>query len=327
MSEFVKFMAHFWEQYIWLPVSQLHWTDAVDIVVLTLLFYWVYSFVKVRRAGKLAVGLLIVLALYVISDIFALNAVHRILSGLASFGIIVIVVIFQPELRDALEKLGSTSFGLKSTTARERADMAHTVSEVVDAACQIAMAERDGGLIVIERSTQLGDYAAKGQKLDAAVSSGLLRNIFVDRSPLHDGAVVIRNNRIAAAGCKLPLTDNEEVARGLGTRHRAAIGMTEVSDCVVVVISEEKHIISVANSGLLKRDYNHSPRELRDEETLKEIQNDLRQDLFRLLSGASYEEEADRELKRQERQKKAYTRARKTTVETTANPDEESEEN
>ena len=114
MSQLINTVTHLWEKYIWLPISHFHWTDAVDILVLTLLFYWVYSFVKVRRAGKLAVGLFVVLALYVISDALALNAVHRILSGLASFGIIVMVVIFQPELRGALERMGEEPLrGLK----------------------------------------------------------------------------------------------------------------------------------------------------------------------------------------------------------------------
>ena len=293
------------EQYIWLPISQFQWTDALDILVMTLLIYWVYSFIKVRRAGKLAVGLILVLLIYAFSGILDLHMVNQILGGLMSFGIIVIVIIFQSELRDALEKLGSTSLGLRSYNARERADLAHTVSEVVDAACQIALSEHDGALIVIERSTKLGDYADKGQALDARVSGSLLRNIFVNRSPLHDGAVVISNNRIAAAGCKLPLTENEDVARGMGTRHRAAIGITEVSDCVVVVVSEEKHMISIANAGLLKRGYNNSAADLRDEEQLKDIQNELRQDLFLLLAGASFDDEADRENKRRKKKKHA----------------------
>ncbi len=305
MGRFWDYLTMLWEQYIWLPISQFNWTDALDIIVLASLCYWAYAFIKVRRAGKLAVGLIVVLLLYAISGMMGLDVVHQILGSLASFGIIVIVVIFQPELRDALEKLGSTSLGLRSTNAQERADMAHTVSEVADAACQIAMSEQDGGLIVIERSTKLGDYADKGQLLDAKVSGNLLRNIFVNRSPLHDGAVVIRNNRIAAAGCKLPLTENEEVARGLGTRHRAAIGITEVSDCVVVVISEEKHIISIANAGLLKRGYNNNAHELRDEEQLKDVQNELRQDLFLLLAGSSFDGEIDRKCKKKKKKAKA----------------------
>ncbi len=304
MNRFGEIMKNFWDQYIWLPISQFHWTDVLDILVLALLCYWVYSFIKVRRGGKLVLGLTIVLVLYAISGIMGLDVVHEILGSLTSFGIIILVVIFQPELRDVLEKLGSTSFGLRTANARERADLAHTVSEVVDAACQIAMSEQDGALIVIERTTKLGDYADKGQELGARVSSNLLRNLFVNRSPLHDGAVVIRANRIAAAGCKLPLTENEEVARGMGTRHRAAIGITEVSDCVVVVVSEERHIISVANAGLLKRGYNSNGAELRNEERLKKLQNDLRRDLFLLLAGGSYEEEADREIKRKKKKQK-----------------------
>lgn len=303
MEQFLDFIENIWEQYIWMPLSRFHWTDAVDILVLTLLIYWVYSFIKVRRAGKLAAGLIVVILLYVVSGMMGLDVVYQILGALMSSGIIVVVIIFQSELRDALEKLGSTSFGRRSLNARERADLAHTVSEVVEAACQIAMSDRDGALIVIERSTKLGDYADKGQILDAQVSGSLLRNIFVNRSPLHDGAVVIRNNRIAAAGCKLPLTENEEVAEGMGTRHRAAIGITEVSDCVVVVVSEEKHIISIANAGLLKRGYNNNAYELRDEEQLKDIQNELRQDLFLLLAGTAPDGETTRKSRRDKKKK------------------------
>ena len=153
------------------------------------------------------------------------------------------------------------------------------------------MAEKDGALIVHERTTPLGDYADKGHLLDANVTANLLRNIFVDRSPLHDGAVIIRSNRIAAAGSKLPLPVNEDVVRGMGTRHRAAVGITEVSDCVVVVVSEEKHVISIANNGFIKRDYNRSAADFQNEATYKSIQNALRNDLFRLLAGTAYDEE------------------------------------
>ncbi len=284
-------MGEVWEQYIWYPISQFNFWDALDILLLTVVLYGLYLFLKGRRAGKLAAGFALILVFYVISDIAGLRAIHQLLAGVAPFAIILLAIIFQPELRDALEKLGSTPFGFLTGRSENRADLAHTVSEVVEAACQIAMAEKDGALIVIERSTPLGDYAAKGQLLNANVSGNLLRNIFVDRSPLHDGAVIIRNNRIAAAGSKLPLTVNEEVVRGMGTRHRAAVGITEVSDCVVVVVSEEKHIISIANNGFIKRDYNRSAADFQNEVTLKAVQNNLRNDLFHLLAGAAFDEE------------------------------------
>lgn len=289
---------NFWKMYIVEPIRNFGVSDALDILILTAILYGVYMFLKGRRAAKLALGLVFILAFYALSDIFHFRAVYQLLSGIAPFGIVLLAVIFQPEIRDALEKLGSSPFGfLLGGNDQDRSTLIHTISEVVEAACQIAQSEQDGALIVIECSTPLGEYASKGQTLDAQVSSNLLANIFVNRSPMHDGAVLIRNNRVVAAGCKLPLTTNEEVARGMGTRHRAAIGVSEVSDCVVVVVSEERHVISVANSGLIKRDYNRNANDFRNEETLKSIQNSLRQDLFLLLAGMPLEK-SEREGKR-----------------------------
>ena len=300
MNKVAEFLLGLWERYIKTPILTFAWTDVLDILFLTVLFYFVYTFVKARRAGKLVVGVMLVLLLYAVSDILALQAMHQILSSIVSFGVIILVIIFHPEIRDVLEKLGSMPNNLRGAGADDRASVTNTVNAVVDAACQIAMSEKDGALIVIERSTKLGEYVDKGLSLDAEVSSSLLRNIFVDRSPLHDGAVIIRNNRISSAGCKLPLATNEDVARGLGTRHRAAIGITEVSDCVVVVVSEEKHMISIANAGLLKRDYNRNAAELRDEEKGKTIQKALREDLFLLVTGRSAED-SDTSTKRASR--------------------------
>ena len=305
-----EIFANFWNQYIVEPIKgfSMPW-DLFDILLLTALFYWVYSFIKVRRAGKLAIGIALVLFAYGISDILNLRAVHQIIAGIASFGILFIVIIFQPELRDVLEKIGSTPFGFRNVGSREQAELTNTVNAVVDAAVQIALENDDGALIVIEGTTKLGDYIDKGQKLDATVSTSLLRNIFVNRSALHDGAVVISGNRIAAAGCKLPLTNNEDNVRGLGTRHRAAVGITEYcNDCVVVVVSEERHVISVANNGVLKRDYNRNVNELRDDEKGKEIQNALRKDLFKLIANMDQSEAA--RLSERENKRKAKIAAR-----------------
>ncbi len=311
-------LSKFWEQYIVSPIVNfsMPW-DLFDILLLTALFYWAYSFIKVRRAGKLAIGIVLVLITYAVSDILNLRAVHQIIGGVTSFGILIIVIIFQPELRDVLEKIGSTPFGFKTMGSKEQAELTNTINAVVDAAIQIAMENEDGALIVIEGTTKLGDYIDKGQRLDAKVSAALLRNIFVNRSALHDGAVVISGNRVAAAGCKLPLTNNEEHVKGLGTRHRAAVGITEYcNDCVVVVVSEERHVISVANSGVLKREYNHSVAELKDDERAKEIQNALRKDLFRLIANIDLAEAArisEREKKRKAKQteREAKRRARR----------------
>ena len=298
MKTIIEAIEKNWDKYIVQPISHFRVWDALDILLLAVLLYGVYLFFKGRRAGKLAVGLVLLFALYAVTDMLELHALHSIMAGIAPYTIILLAVIFQPELRDALEKLGSSPFGFLSVDDRNRADLSRTVNEVVDAACRIAMSGRDGALIVIERSTKLGDYADKGQQLDAQVSGNLLCNIFVDRSPLHDGAVIIRNNRIATAGSKLPLSVNEDVVRGMGTRHRAAVGITEVSDCVAVVVSEERHVISIANNGYIKRDYHRSLDELKSEASMKNIQNSLRNDLYRLLAGVDFDEEKPKKKKK-----------------------------
>ena len=284
MNEIVEAVRFLWENYILYPISNFSFGDALDILFLTVLMYGIVLFFSERRAGKLAIGLVLVVLLYAVSGLVGMRAVHQLLSWVAPFVIILLAVIFQPELRDGLERLGDRPFGL-FVHRRDYADTAKVISEVVEAACMIAQTHKDGALIVIERSTPLGDFVDRGHKLDAEVSSGLLRNIFVDKTPLHDGAVIIRKNRIAAACCELPLTSNEEVVRGVGSRHRAAVGITEVSDCVVVVVSEQRHVISIANNGFLKRNYNQKPEDFQNEQRARSIQKALRKDLTRLLHG------------------------------------------
>ncbi len=284
MNEIAAAIEKIWENYILTPISNFSFGDALDILVLTILMYGLFLFFSERRAGKLAVGLVLVLAIYGISALAGMRAVYQLISWIAPFSIVLVAVIFQPEIRDGLERLGDKPFGFFIHN-RDHADTAKVISEVVDAACMIAQTNKDGALIVIERSTPLGDFVNRGHKLDAEVSSGLLRNIFVDATPLHDGAVIIRNNRIAAACCELPLTSNEEVVRGVGSRHRAAVGITEVSDCVVVVVSEQRHVISIANNGYLKKNYNQKADEFQNEANAKSIQKALRKDLTRLLRG------------------------------------------
>ena len=299
MAEFFEKVQFFWENYILYPLSHFSIGDALDILFLAVLLYGLCLFFSDRRAGKLAVGLIILVLFYGVSGFTGMRAVHQLMDWIAPFFIILLAVIFQPEIRDVLERLGDSPFGFFHN--RDKADTAKVISEVVEAACQIAQTNKDGALIVIERSTPLGDFVTRGHKLDAEVSSGLLRNIFVDGTPLHDGAVIIRNNRIAAACCELPLTSNEEVVRGVGSRHRAAVGITEVSDCVVVVVSEQRHVVSIANNGYLKKNYNQKADEFQNEERAKSIQKALRKDLTRLLRGDArifVEDEADEEERR-----------------------------
>lgn len=303
VTEILESVGAFFRANIWTPVSSMTWKDGLDILLLAVLFYFLYSFVSVRRAGKLLFGLATVVVLYVVTGWLDLRAAHWLLSAVASFGVIVLVVIFQPEIRDALDKLGSTVFDLRSGGRSGHAALTNTINEVVEAACQIAQQEKDGALIILEGSTRLGEFEKSGIALDARVSSSLLTNIFVDRSPLHDGAVIIRGDRIVAAGCKLPLSTTDKTGLRLGTRHRAALGITELSDCVVVVVSEERHVISVANNGCLKRDYNKSMADFATGE--KEIQNRLRADLFLLMTGSA-DPTADTGSKDSDRHRKKY---------------------
>ena len=284
MTDFLAWLGTLWENYILNPIVAFSFWDALDILFLTLLLYGLFLFFKERRAVKLAIGLVLLVVLYGISDLAGLRTIHQMMDWIAPFFTILLAVVFQPEIRDGLERLGDKPFGFLIHN-RDQADTAKVISEVVDAACMIAQTNKDGALIVIERSTPLGDFVDRGRKMDAAVSSELLRNIFVDGTPLHDGAVIIRNNRIAAACCELPLTSNEEVVRGVGSRHRAAVGITEVSDCVVVVVSEQRHVISIANNGYLKKNYNQKADEFLNEASAKSIQKALRKDLSRLLRG------------------------------------------
>ncbi len=302
-----------WEQYIMGPISQFSFpADFLDILMLTALFYGAYSFVKGRRAAKLAIGAVIVVLTYVLSDFLDMYVFHQIIAAVLSVGIIIVVIIFQPELRDLLERIGSTPFGFRVMGEKEQSEVTNTINAVVDAAISIAQEDSDGALIVIERTTKLGEYIGKGHPLDASVSVPLLRNIFINRSPLHDGAVIISNNRVAAAGCKLPLTTNEEDLQGLGTRHRAAVGITEYcNDCVVVVVSEERHRISVANCGVIKLDYNKNVSDLRAEESVKVIRNNLRQDLFHMLTDVSLEEIDRMEKRKAARERKQVLRQAK----------------
>lgn len=314
MENLTMWFEGFWKQYIVGPLSSFSLPgDLLDILLLTALFYFAYSFVKGRRAGKLAIGVVMVIVAYILTDIMNIHIFHQIISAVISVGVIIIVIIFQPELRDVLERIGSTPFGFRAMGDKEQSEVTNTINAVVDAAIAIAQEDSDGALIVIERTTKLGEYVDKGQKLNADISVALLRNIFINRSPLHDGAVIISENRIAAAGCKLPLTNNEEDMKGLGTRHRAAVGITEYcNDCVVVVVSEERHRISVANAGVIKMDYNKNVSDLKAEESVKVIRNNLRQDLFHMLTNVSLEEVSRLEKRKAEKERKRVLRQAKS---------------
>lgn len=231
--------------------------DFFDILIVSVLLYYVYKFIRDRRAGKLALGLVVILLVNVVSDIFSLSALGFIISNFFQIGLLAIVIIFQPELRSALEQAGGTSLkGLKNLGEKHIENTEQMINEVCDAVCVMAK-DKTGALIVFENQTGLNDIVSSGTVINADVSSFLIRNIFFENTPLHDGAVVIRDGRVCAAGCYLPLSDNMSIAKELGTRHRAAIGMSEISDALVLVVSEETGIISVVTNGNIKRNFDY----------------------------------------------------------------------
>lgn len=237
--------------------ANFYWTDAVDIVILGLLFYFVLSFFKSRKAGTLVVGIFLCIALYAIAIIFNLTGVQYILSGVFQIGALAIIIIFQPEIRELLEAIGSGSIkgirGFGESTNSKQAQY-----KAIDNICKavyVMAAEKTGALIVIERTTQLEEIIHTGITINADVSDYLIRNIFFNKAPLHDGAMVIEGNRIKAAACILPLPKHTYVENELGTRHRAAVGLSEISDAVIIVVSEETGTISVAKESELKRDF------------------------------------------------------------------------
>ena len=229
--------------------------DVIDILLVSVILYYAYKFVRDRRAGKLAAGVILFLIALVISDVAGMHTIQYLFQNLFQVGVIALVILFQPELRSALEKMGNSSIkGIKSITERSTDSVMLAVREVASAAAEMS-ASRTGALIVFERSTKLGDIVMTGTVIDAQTGSFLIRNIFFNKAPLHDGAMIIRAGRIVAAGCLLPLTGQGDINRDLGTRHRAAIGLSENSDAVVVVVSEETGVISLAVDGKLTRGY------------------------------------------------------------------------
>lgn len=231
-------------------------SDILDILIVAVLLYYVYVFIKERRAGKLALGVVVLLLIQMISSIFELEVLNFIMGNILQIGLIAAVIIFQPELRSMLERVGGDSIkGLRSIGEdREITGVSQFADELCEAVHEMSMS-KTGALIVLERTTKLGDIIATGTVVNADTSSMLVRNVFFNKSPLHDGAMVIRDMRVYAAGCLLPLATKNDITKELGTRHRAAIGASEASDALVIVVSEETGIISIAEKGKLRRGF------------------------------------------------------------------------
>ena len=235
----------------------IQWFDFIDIALTAAVFFFVVRFFSSRKTWALFAGVCICIGLGILSYALKLEATNLIFSRIFDVGIVLLVIIFQPEIRSALEKIGSGSIhGIMSLSERRKQNLVYI--NIIDNVCQ-AVSElsqtKTGALIVMTRTTKLDDIISTGVELNADVSCLLLRNIFVNKAPLHDGAVIIDETRLAAAACVLPLTRNEDVDPELGTRHRAAIGISEISDAVVIVVSEETGVISVAFDCKLSRGY------------------------------------------------------------------------
>ena len=237
------------------------WTDALDILILAILFYFVFRFFRGRKGGALLVGILICVVLYILSDELILNltGVRFILSGVFKNGIgaLATIIIFHQEIRDMLETLGSGSLkGIRNFGEQTHSkQMKYKAIDNICKAVHVMSTEKTGALIVIGRTMQLDEVINSGIVINADVSDYLLRNLFYNKAPLHDGAVIVEGNRIKAAACILPLPKHTQVVSELGTRHRAAIGMSEVSDAIIIIVSEETGVISVAKESELKRDF------------------------------------------------------------------------
>lgn len=226
--------------------------DIVDIAVVTFVIYKILGFIKQSRAEQLVKGLLIVLIATAVSDILNLYTLNWILRSGLAVGVIALVIVFQPELRRGLESLGRSNI-IRSKFSLLDKSKAESISEKIVNAVEAMSKTKTGALIVIERETALTDICESGKRLDAEISEELLENIFYEGAPLHDGAVILRGERIHSAGCVLPLTQNSALPTELGTRHRAGIGITEHSDAVTIIVSEESGLISIAENGKLNR--------------------------------------------------------------------------
>lgn len=255
----IESMDAFFGDYFSLSIPDIHITDIIEIAIISYLFFKVISWIKNTRAWMLFRGLIIIVVLFVIAAVFQMNTILWLGEKLFNAGLIAIIVVFQPELRHALERLGRRdffqSFQFLPFMNRdiEKRFSDRTLNELVKA-CYDMASVKTGALIVIQREVGLEEYIRTGIELDSKVSRALILNIFEKNTPLHDGAIIISGDRVLAATCYLPLSENMELSKDLGTRHRAAVGITEVSDAFVIIVSEETGKVSIAEDSKVNRD-------------------------------------------------------------------------
>ena len=280
----MKFVAEMLE-FIVSRITSITFFDILDIAIVSVVFYYIFKFVRDRRAGKLAIGIFFIIILLVVSNVFDMYALNFLLSNVVQVGIIGLMIVFQSELRFFLEKVGGNSV-ISSINRKNDKKIFSEVVKCIDAvvdACASFSREMVGALIVFERTTKLGDVIKTGTIIDSEPSEYLIKNIFFNKAPLHDGALVVRGCRLYSAGCFLPLCSNDGINKSLGTRHRAALGMSENSDAVVVVVSEETGTISIAVEGVLTRDY---------------TTDSLKQTLISLLIGTDQQQKKENPIKK-----------------------------
>lgn len=240
------------QEFFWNAFSGIRITDIIDILIVAVVVYKLLGLIKQTRAEQLFKGVLLLVVATFLSDLFNLHTINWILKGTVALGAVAILVVLQPELRRGLEYLGRSKFVNAPFEQMDKEKGKHITSNIVKAIDSFSR-DRVGALIVFERQTNLTDIMESGTIVDAEISDQILGNIFYEGAPLHDGAVIIRDGRVYAAGCVLPLTKNNSISKDLGTRHRAGIGITENSDALTLIVSEETGIISIAEDGQLSR--------------------------------------------------------------------------
>lgn len=233
-------------------LSRMQWSDYLDIILVAFLIYLLLPLIRSTGTGRIAKVVAAVLVLAWVTQLLELYTLYFLVQQVLAVGLIALVVLFQPELRRMLDHLGSMKLKNLIGVHKKEQEVDIAIGHVVKA-CEAMSREHVGALVVLQRDVSLADYAKTGTMIDAQISEQLLRNIFFPRASLHDGAVIICDGRITAAGCVLPLSESNRISADLGTRHRAAVGMSEVTDAVIVIVSEETGAVSVAIGGMLKR--------------------------------------------------------------------------
>ena len=290
MNNFTKFI----DSITSIRWDNIEWSDIEEIIILAVLIYHILLWIKTTRAWSLVKGFVVIFAFLLVAVFTGMDTILWIAGNIFDIGIIALVIVFQPELRKALEQLGQKNIiadilALDAAKEEKETFSDRTVDAIVKACVEMSKV-KTGALIVIENNVPLGEYERTGITLDAQVSSQLLLNIFEHNTPLHDGAIIVRGNRVISATCYLPLSDNMTLSKELGTRHRAAVGISEVSDAMTVVVSEETGAISITQYSEIKRHV--SPEVLREQlQTLQNKTTDGKR--FRLWKGREKDESKD----------------------------------